>query len=98
MIYGMQASNALTINMAKYHVLDNLLGDWIGFISYMYSKVEIQLPPRLREGIKRKGDHRISKLDSKRGCGGGRGIGRGQGRGGHGGHHSGSNMNYPANG
>ena len=46
-IYGMQVSNTLTINMAKAHILDNLLEDWLGSVSYMSAKVVIQFPPRL---------------------------------------------------
>ena len=37
----MQVSNELTIDMTKAHVLDNLLGDWMGSVSYMSSKVVI---------------------------------------------------------
>ena len=36
---GIQVSNALTIDVAKAHVLDNILVDWMGFVSYMYDKV-----------------------------------------------------------
>ena len=94
----MQVSNALTIYMAKARVLDHLLGDCLGSVSYMSSKVEIQFFPRSVGGIKRKGDRRISKFDSKRGRDGGRGGGRGRGRGGRGGHHSGSKSHDPDNG
>ena len=88
MLDGMHVSNALTIYMAKAHVLDNILGDWMGSVSYIFSKVAIQLPPWSGGGIKRKGDRRISKFDSKIGSGISRGKGRGRGRGGRGGHHS----------
>ena len=97
MLDGIQVSNALTIYMAKAHLLDNLLGDWMGSVSYISSKVAIQLPPRSGGGIKRKGDRRVSKFDSKKGSGISRGRGCGRGRGGRGGHHSGSNRHDPAN-
>ena len=51
MLDGMQVSNALNINMAKAHVLDNLLGDWLWSVSYMYTKVAIKFLPRLLVGI-----------------------------------------------
>ena len=54
----MQVSNALTIDMYKAHVLGNILIDWLGSVSYMSAKVEIQFPLRLGGGIKRKGDFR----------------------------------------
>ena len=95
MIDGMQVSKALIIDMANAHVLENLLGYWLGSVSYMSAKAAIQFPPRLVGGSKRKGDYRISKFDSKRGRSGGRGRGHGRGRGGH---HSGSNKNDPDNG
>ena len=75
---GMQLSNALTIDITKAHVLDNLLGDCLGSVSYMSSKVETQFPPRSGGLIKRKGDRRIFKFDFRRGRGGGRGRGRGR--------------------
>ena len=98
MLDGIQASNTLTIDIAKAHVLDNILVDWMGYISYMLAKVAIEFHPRSGGGIKRKGDRKISKFDSKRICGGGRGRGHGQGCGGRGGHHSVSNRHNPANG
>ena len=42
----MQKANSLTIDMAKDHVLDNILGDWLGSVSYVSSKVTIKSPPR----------------------------------------------------
>ena len=98
MIDGIQVSNALTIDMAKARVLDNLLVHWLGSVSYMSDKVEIQFPQRSRGRIMRKGYCRISKFDSKRGCGGGIGRGRGRECGGCGGYPSGSNRHDPANG
>ena len=56
--------------MANDHVLENLLGYWLGSVYYMSANMEIQFPPRPGGGIKRKSDSRISKFDSKRGCGG----------------------------
>ena len=94
----MQASNALTIDMAKSCVLYNLLIYCLGSVYYMSEKVKIQFPPRLGGGNKRKGGRRISKFDSNIGRGGGRGRGRGWGRGVCGGHHSGSNKHNPDNG
>ena len=93
----MQVSNALTIDMTKSHFIDNILGDWLGSVSYMYVKMVIQFLTRLGGGIKSKVDHRIFKLDSKRGCGGGRGRGNGRGRGVRGDHHYISNSLDPAN-
>ena len=61
MLGGMQVSNMLTIDIARAHVLENILGDWLGSVSYMFIKVAIQLPPRSGGGIKSKGDRRISK-------------------------------------
>ena len=58
MLDGVQVSNELNIYMEKANVLDNLLGDWLGSVSYMSAKVEIQFPLRLGGGIKRKGDFR----------------------------------------
>ena len=98
MMDGMQESNALTIYMAKAHILDNLLEDWLGSVSYMSTNMEIQFNSRSGRGGKRKGDHRISKLKSKRECGGGRGKGHERGHGGRGGHHFGSNSHKQANG
>ena len=94
----MQVSKELTVDMVKPDILDNILGDWLGFVSYMSAKVAIQFPSRSGGGNNIKGDRRISKFDSKRGRGGGRGRGCGWGRGGCGGHHSGSNRHDPANG
>ena len=74
----MQLSNALTIDITKAHVLDNLLGDCLGSVSYMSSKVETQFPPRSGGWINRKGDRRIFKFDFRRGRGGSRGRGRGR--------------------
>ena len=45
MLDGMQVSNALNIDMAKASVIDILLVDWVGSVSYMPAKVEIQPPP-----------------------------------------------------
>ena len=53
MLARIQTSNPLTIDMAKAYVLDNLLGNWLGSVSYMSFKVAIQFPPR-SGGIKRK--------------------------------------------
>ena len=94
----MQVANTLTIDMAKSHVLDNLLGYWLVSVSYMSSKVEIQFPPMSEGGSKHKGDRRISKFDSNRGRG--RGIGRshGQGHGVRGVHHSVSDRHDSSNG
>ena len=75
---GMQLSNALTIDINKARVLDNLLEDCLSSISYMSSKVKIQFPPRSGGGIERKGDRRIPTFYFKRVRGGGRGRGRGQ--------------------
>ena len=98
MLDGIQVSNTITIDMAKAHILDNLLGYWLESASYMYIKVEIQLPPRLGGGIKRKGDRRISKFDSKKGRGGDIRRGHGKELGNRSGHNSGSNRHNPANG
>ena len=84
--------------MAKAYVLDNLLRDWLGSVSYMSAKVEIKFPPRWVGGIKHKGNCRISEFDSKRGSGGVRERGRGRVHGGRGGHRSGSNSHDPDNG
>ena len=88
MLDGMQLANALTIDTEKAHVIDNILLDWLGYVSYMSAKAAIQFPPRSGGCIKCKGDLRISKLYSKRGGGGGRGRGRCQGSGVRGGCHS----------
>ena len=98
MLDGIQVSNVLTIDMAKGHVLDNILADWLGSVSYMSAKVEIQFLPRLGGGRNRKDDYRIYKLYSNRRRGRGRGRGHRQVRGGRNGHHSGSNRNDPDNG
>ena len=78
MLDRMQLSNALTIDINKARVLDNLLEDCLSSISYMSSKVKIQFPPRSGGGIERKGDRRIPTFYFKRVRGGGRGRGRGQ--------------------
>ena len=41
MLDGMHVSNTLTIDMAKAHVLDNLLVDCLGYVSYISFKVVI---------------------------------------------------------
>ena len=41
MLDVMQVYNALTIDMAKAHVLDNLLVDCLGYVSYISFKVVI---------------------------------------------------------
>ena len=69
----------------------------MGSISYTYAKVAIQFPPRFVGGIKRKGDRRISKLESKRGHGGGKGRVHRQVHGSCSGHHYGSNRHDPDN-
>ena len=53
---GIQISNALIIKMAKAHVLDNILVDWLVSISYISVKVAIRIPPGSGGGTKRKGD------------------------------------------
>ena len=98
MLDRIQVANVLNIDMVKARILYNLLGDWMGSLSYMDAKVEIQFPPSSGEEGKRKGDHRISKFDSKRGCGGDRGRDSGQERGGLGGHHYVSDKHDPDNG
>ena len=98
MLDGIQVSNKLTIDMSKAHVLENLLGYWMVSVSYMSAKMEIQFPPRSGVGIKHKVDIRISKFDSKIGCGRGRGKVRGRGSGSRGSHHSRSNRHDPAYG
>ena len=98
MLDGMQISNALTIDMAKSRVLENILGYFLGSVSYMSDKVVIQFPPSSGGGSKCKGDCRISKFNSNIGRGGGRGKCHGRGIGCHGGHHSGSDRQDPANG
>ena len=95
MLDGMQISNALPIDMAKAHVPENILGDWLRSVSYMFTKVAIQFPPRSGVGSNQKGDSRISKIDPKRGCGGGRGRGCGWGRGGCVGHNPVSERHDP---
>ena len=72
---GMQVANALTIDMSKARVLDNILRYWMGSVSYMSVKVAIQFSPRSGGGGKRKSYRRISKFDSKRGRCGSRGRG-----------------------
>ena len=47
----MQVSNTLTVDISKAHVLDNLLEYWLGSVSYMSTKVEIQFPPSQEEGL-----------------------------------------------
>ena len=94
----MKATNALTIDMAKAHVLDNLLEDWMGSISYISAKVAIQFPPRSIGGSKRKGYCRISKFDYKIRRDIGRVRGRGQGRGRPGDHHYSCDRHDPVNG
>ena len=98
MLDEMQVANALTIDMDKAHVFDNLLVDFLIYVSYMSSKVAMQFPPRSGGGGKHKFDLRISKLDSNRRCGGGRVGFCSQVRGGHGIHHSVSDKHDPANG
>ena len=66
MLDRIQISNAFNIDMDKAHVLEHILGDWMGSVSYMSTKVEIQLSPRSGGGSKRKGEYRISKFESKR--------------------------------
>ena len=85
MLDGINVSNSIIITMAKSHVTDNLLGDWMGAVQYMSTKVTLEFPPT-NSTKKRKfgGDgRRISQAGRGRGQGRGRG-GRGRGRGGRG--------------
>ena len=95
---GMQVANALTIDMSKARVLDNILRYWVGSVSYMSVKVAIQFSPRSEGGGKRKSYRRISKFDSKRGRCGSRGRGCRRVRGGCSVHHSSSDKHDPGNG
>ena len=52
MLNGMWVSNTLTIDTEKANVLGNLLGDWLGSVSYIPVKLEIQFPPGNQEGAR----------------------------------------------
>ena len=94
MLDGINVSNSMIITMAKSHVTDVLLGDWMGAVQYMSTKVTLEFPPtsskKRKFGGGRGGDsRRISQAGRGRGQGrggrGGRGRGgrgRGRGRGG----------------
>ena len=84
--------------MDKDHVIDNILGDWLGSISYMSAKVAIKPPQSSGGWSKHKGDTRIYKFDLKRGCDGYIGIYHRKGCGSRRGHHYISNRHEPANG
>ena len=80
LLAGINVQNAPAINNAKEYIKDHLLGDWVGAVTYMATKITKQFPPRTA-GQKRR-DRQASQVDSR-----GRGRGRGgrDGRGGRGG-------------
>ena len=45
MLKGITISNSIIITMAKSHVLDNLLDNWAGAVSYMSTKILLEFPP-----------------------------------------------------
>ena len=45
MLDGMNVNNSIIITMVKSHVTDNLLGNWMGAVQYMSTKVTLEFPP-----------------------------------------------------
>ena len=89
MMDGVQVQGQILITLAKDHIQNHLMGDWIGAVSHMSTKIAMAFPPKA--GLKYKargGDPRkISEAGQGRGRGGkGRGgrDGRGRGRSGQG--------------
>ena len=86
MLDGMRPNDKqVLIQIAKSHVADNLMNDWIGACQYLQAKVDEAFPPKETHGRKR-GYRQVSQTGSS-GRGGrfGRGGGRQRGRGGRGG-------------
>ena len=86
---GMRPSDKqVQMTIAKSHVADNLMHDWIGACQYLQAKVDEAFPPKPTHGRKR-GFRQVSQTGSsgrggRHGRGGGRQRGRGRGRGGRG--------------
>lgn len=78
---GMKPSDKqMLIAIAKSHVQDNLMNDWIGACQYLKAKVDDAFPPRQNHGRKR-GFRQVSQTGSS-GRGGRHGRGGGRQRGG----------------
>ncbi len=45
MLHGIQVKNSLAIQLGKEHEKNNLLGDWLGAMAHMSSKVLEEFPP-----------------------------------------------------
>ena len=96
---GMKPSDKqVLIAIAKSHVADNLMQDWVGAVQYLQAKVDNAFPPKESHGRKR-GYRQVYETGSsgrgRSGRGGrfGRGGGRGRGRGGRGGRGRGEYFN-----
>ena len=97
---GMKPSDKqVMITIAKSHVADNLMTDWVGAVQYLQAKVDQAFPPKESHGRKR-GFRQVYETGSsgrgRSGRGGrfGRGGGRGRGKGGRGGRGRGSSPEY----
>ena len=97
---GMKPSDKqVQIAIAKSHVADNLMNDWVGAVQYLQAKVDAAFSPKESHGRKR-GFRQVYETGSsgrgRSGRGGrfGRGGGRGRGRGGRGDRGRGSNPEY----
>ena len=69
MLDGIRVTSSLVITMAKEHVLNNSMGDWLGVIAHRLIKVAVYFPPRAT-GKYKKGDFRPwqKELDVERGA------------------------------
>ena len=96
---GMRPSDKqVLIAIAKSHVADNLMQDWVGAVQYLQAKVDAAFPPKESHGRKRGYRQVYETGTSGRGRSGrggrfGRGGGRGRGRGGRGGRGRGEYFN-----
>ena len=93
MIDGIRVQNSLVLTMAKEHVINTFMGDWLGAVSHMSMKVASHFPPRAA-GKRKGGDHRkVSAADRKGGRGRGRRNNDRGGQGGRGGRNGGARGN-----
>ena len=96
---GMKPSDKqVLIAIAKSHVADYLMQDWVGAVQYLQAKVDAAFPPKESHGRKRGYRQVYETGTSGRGRSGrggrfGRGGGRGRGRGGRGGRGRGEYFN-----
>ena len=57
MLDGIRVMNKIILTMVKEHVLNTMMGDWLGATSYMSTKVAVQFLPCLNGKWKARGDN-----------------------------------------